>query len=90
MEEMHLIDAQNVLANRVLRNDLFAPWKTIVMPIPPHVRPSLKPYSEVRRIFSEMRLAQLRTQGPVTEAEIRRIQQSRKYAHSPVSATKRA
>jgi hypothetical protein len=43
----------------------------------------LKPYLEVRMIFSEGRRAQLETQGPVTQAVIRKIQQSRKYARSP-------
>ncbi len=50
----------------------------------------LKPYLEVRRVFSEARQQQLLTQGPITKAAIYRIQQSRKYAHSPVSAMMRA
>lgn len=49
----------------------------------------LKPYSEVRMIFSEGRRAQLEMQGPVTQAVIRKIQQSRKYAHSPSLAGSR-
>lgn len=51
---------------------------------------TLMPYSEVRRGFSEARRQQWLTQGPVTLEAIQRIQQSRKYAHSPVSAMKRA
>lgn len=50
----------------------------------------LKPYAEVRRGFSEARRLQWLTQGPVTLEAIQQIQQSRKYAHSPVSAMKRA
>ena len=49
----------------------------------------LKPYAEVRRDFSEALQQQLRSQGPVTKAAIQRLQQSRKYAHSPVSAMRR-
>lgn len=49
----------------------------------------LKPYSEVRRDFSEARQQQLLTQGPITGAAILEIQQSRKYAHSPISAVSR-
>lgn len=50
----------------------------------------LKPYQEVRACFSEARRQQLRTQGPITQAAIRTIQQGRKYARSPVSAMNRA
>jgi hypothetical protein len=50
----------------------------------------LRPYSEVRRDFSESLRQQLLTQGPITGAAILEIQQSRKYAHSPISAMKRA
>jgi hypothetical protein len=50
---------------------------------------TLKPYVEVRRDFSEARRQQLLTQGPVTLEVIQQIQQSRKYARSPVSAMKR-
>jgi len=50
----------------------------------------LKPYSEMRMIFSEGRRLQLESQGPVTQAVIRKIQQSRKYAHSPSLARSRA
>jgi hypothetical protein len=49
----------------------------------------LKPYSEVRMIFSEGRRLQLETQGPVTQSVIRKIQRSRKYAHSPSLAGSR-
>lgn len=51
---------------------------------------TLKPYAEVRRGFSEARRQQWLTQGPVTLEAIQQIQQSRKYARSPVSAMKRA
>ena len=50
----------------------------------------LKPYVEVRKVFSEARQKQLSVQGPITQAAILRIQQSRKYARSPVSAMARA
>lgn len=56
------------------------------MPTNSSLPKTLKPYLEVRRDFSEARQQQLRSQGPVTKAAIQRIQQSRKYAHSPVSA----
>ena len=49
----------------------------------------LMAYSEVRKGFSEARQQQLLSQGPITKAAIQRIQQSRKYAHSPVSAMTR-
>jgi hypothetical protein len=55
----------------------------------PHVTKKLKPYSEVRRDFSEARRQQLLTQGPITGVAILEIQQSRKYAHSPISAVSR-
>jgi len=48
----------------------------------------LMPYMEVRKGFSEAR--RLLQQGPITKADIQRIQQSRKYAHSPNLAMKRA
>ena len=51
---------------------------------------TLKPYAEVRRGFSEARRHQWLTQGAVTLVAIQKIQQSRKYARSPVSAMKRA
>lgn len=51
---------------------------------------TLKPYAEVRRGFSEARRQQWLTQGAVTLVAIQQIQQSRKYARSPVSAMKRA
>ena len=50
---------------------------------------TLKPYAEVRRGFSEARRQQLLTQGPITGVAILEIQQSRKYAHSPISAVSR-
>lgn len=49
----------------------------------------LMPYSEVRKGFSETRQQQLLSQGPITKAAIQQIQQSRKYARSPVSAMTR-
>lgn len=55
-----------------------------------HISKTLKPYAEVRKDFSEARRQLWLTQGPVTLEQIQRIQQSRKYAHSPVSAMKRA
>ncbi len=58
------------------------------MPQTPKAR--LKPYPEVRAFFSEVRRQQLQAQGPITQAAIRTIQQSRKYAHSPSLATNRA
>lgn len=58
------------------------------MPQTPTVR--LKPYHEVRAFFSEARRQQLQAQGPITQASIRAIQQSRKYAHSPSLAATRA
>lgn len=48
------------------------------------------PYSEVRKVFSEARRLQLQSQGAVTQESILRIQQSRKYAHSPISSKERA
>ena len=51
---------------------------------------TLKPYVEVLKVFSEARQKQLSAQGPITQAAILRIQQSRKYARSPVSAMARA
>lgn len=50
----------------------------------------LMPYAEVRQVFYEAQQKLLSEQGPVTKAAIRQIQQSRKYAHSPVLAAARA
>ena len=44
------------------------------------------PYTEVRKLFSEARQKQLRLQGPITDRAIQVIQESRKYAHSPILA----
>jgi hypothetical protein len=66
-----------------------AVWNRI-MASNPIISKTLKPYSAVRRGFCEARRQQWLTQGPVTLEAIQRIQQSRKYAHSPVSAMKRA
>ena len=56
-------------------------WRRTMSTNPEKVSP-LKPYAEVRTIFSEARRVQLETQGPVTQAVIRKIQQSRKCAKS--------
>ncbi|MBE2283423.1 MAG: hypothetical protein IAE77_08170 [Prosthecobacter sp.] len=56
------------------------------MPTNHNISKKLMAYSEVRKGFSEALREQLQSQGPVTKAAIRKIQQSRKYAHSPVSA----
>ncbi len=50
----------------------------------------LMPYLEVRKGFSEARRLLQEGQVPITKAAIQRIQQSRKYAHSPNLAMKRA
>lgn len=49
----------------------------------------LKPYAEIREAFFVSRQGQLRTQGPITGAAIRKLEKTRKYAHSPASAAKR-
>jgi hypothetical protein len=48
------------------------------------------PYLEVRKAFSEALRQQLQTQGPATNKSIQQTRQSRKYAHSPISAAARA
>lgn len=59
------------------------------MPTNRNISKKLMAYSEVRKGFSEALQQQLQSQGPVTKAAIQRIQQSRKYAHSPASAMMR-
>lgn len=58
-------------------------------PEAPTPKSPLKPYVQIRAAFSASRQGQLRTQGPITEAAIRKLEKSRKYAHSPASAAKR-
>ncbi len=58
----------------------------------PETKPTktLMPYEELRRTFFEGRQQLLQQQGPITQEMIRRLQDSRKYAHSPISATRRS
>lgn len=56
----------------------------------PDTSKKLKPYAEVRKGFSDALRKQWLSQGPVTLEAILRIQQSRKYARSPILAMKRA
>lgn len=60
--------------------------------MPPETKQArtLMPYEELRRTFSEGRQRLLQQQGPITDEVIRRLQDSRKYAHSPISAAQRA
>ncbi|MCF7786021.1 MAG: hypothetical protein K9N47_07860 [Prosthecobacter sp.] len=51
---------------------------------------TLMPYEELRRSFSEARQNMSRMQGLITDQMIQRLQESRKYAHSPISAAQRA
>lgn len=58
----------------------------------PETKPTktLMSYEELRRTFSEGRQQLLQQQGPITQEMIRRLQDSRKYAHSPISAARRS
>jgi hypothetical protein len=58
-------------------------------PQSPNPKNPLKPYAEIREAFSVSRRVQLQSQGPITGAAIRKLETTRKYAHSPASATKR-
>ena len=60
------------------------------MPQEPKPVKTLMSYEELRRTFSEGRQQLLQQQGPITQEMIRRLQDSRKYAHSPISSAKRA
>lgn len=60
------------------------------MALEPDTSKKLKPYAAVRKGFSAALLKQWQSQGPVTLEAILRIQQSRKYSRSPISALKRA
>ena len=77
------------LASFLTTKHLCLTWNRTMASIQ-HISKTLKPYAEVRKDFSEALRQLWLTQGPVTLEQIQRIQQSRKYAHSPVSAMKRA
>ena len=59
------------------------------MPQEPKPVKTLMSYEELRRTFSEGRQQLLQQQGPITSEMIQRLQDSRKYAHSPISAAQR-
>jgi len=60
------------------------------MPQEPKPAKTLMPYEELRRSFYESRQNMSRMQGPITDQMIQRLQESRKYARSPISAAQRA
>ena len=56
----------------------------------PKTAKTLMPYEQLRRSFYESRQNMSRMQGPITDQMIQRLQESRKYADSPISAEQRA
>lgn len=77
------------LAEGAGRTEFRGRWNT-VEPKSQNPKHPLKPYAEIREAFFVSRQGQLRTQGPITGAAIRKLEKTRKYAHSPASAAKRS
>lgn len=59
--------------------------------MPQETKPAktLMPYEEVRRTFYEGRQRLLQERIAITDEMIQRLQDSRKYAHSPILAAQR-